>query len=150
MRTRIRPSEPMVSAILSGIRCPQALVLARDGLFKGANLPKAPLFSVAWSVVVTLAYHVLALFNGIRYLGQRPMRPEIPSKKTTLASKVAFLYLLLQRRLAARRSMHIVHIASGGHHLHLTDPENVMASLRPWLQASGGGIRCAVANDLWQ
>ena len=35
MKTRIRPSEPMVTEILSGIRCPHALVLARDGLFKG-------------------------------------------------------------------------------------------------------------------
>ena len=46
----------------------QALILARDGLFKGANLPRAPLFSVTWIVAVTVAYHILALFNAIRYL----------------------------------------------------------------------------------
>ena len=35
------------------------------GMGAGANLPKAPLFSVPWKVAVTLAYYALALFNGI-------------------------------------------------------------------------------------
>ena len=50
---------------------------------------------------------------------------------------------------------------AGGHHLHLTAPENVVERLGPWLQATGGGgggggegggggIRCEVANELWK
>jgi len=134
--TRIRPSEALVTAILSGVQCPQALVMARDGLFKGANLPRLPLFSLGWSIVVTLAYFIVAGLNAVKTLGRQPLRAEIPTKKSSLRSKVAFLYLLLCRRLVSRKRQKLVFLQKGGHHVHLSAAEDVMAAVTPWLEAS--------------
>jgi hypothetical protein len=150
MLTRVRVSEQLVRSILAATICPQALVLTRDGLFKGANLPKLPVFSFFWGVAVFFSYWVMASIQMVKTLGRQPLRPEIPSKKSSLGSKIAFLYLLLCRRLIARRRQRLIMIDRGGHHVHLSDAQSVVQSLEAWFKDTDGGIRCDVANHLWK
>ena len=139
--TRIRPSEDFIRAVLAGVQCPQALVLARDGLFEGANLPRLPLFSLAWGVVVTVAYWLVACAHAVMTLGRQRLRPEIPTKRSSLPSKVAFLYLLLRRRLISRRLQELIFLQKGGHHVHLSSAADVMELVTPWLEATSSGGR---------
>ena len=97
MQTRVRPSEPFVAAVLDGIQCPQAFVLARDGLFKTCSLPHLPLFSVMWGLVVCLGYWAIVGLHSVKMLpraSERPLRPHFPSRLSSLASRFAFLNLL--------------------------------------------------------
>ena len=141
MQTRVRPSEPFVEAVLEGIQCPQAFVLARDGLFKTCSLPHLPLFSVMWGLVVCLGYWAMAGFHSVKMLlraSHRPLQPQFPSPLASLASRLAFLYLLLRRRIdCGRKNAAFLFAEQGGHHVHLTNAETVIKILKTWLQTTG-------------
>merc|ERR1740117_2759673 len=90
------------------------------------------------------------MFTGIqavKTLGREPLRAEIPSRKSSIGSKVAFLYLLLCRRVASRRHQKLFFLSKGGHHVHLSDAEAVVKSLRPWLLDTGGLVAYQGKSD---
>jgi len=143
MQTRVPPSEPFMDAVVAGIKCPQAIVLARDGLFERCNLPRLPFYSVGWCVVVCIGYWIMASAHkvkGVFQRGPKHLRREFPLTNPTVKvspSSMAFLYFLLMRwrniRLQEGRVMFVTH---GGHRVHLGDAESVMEILQPWLKAT--------------
>lgn len=72
-----------------------------------------------------------ALVHKVTTFGS-PLKADIGAKAST-AQKFKFLFLLVQRLFLAK-GVQIIRLQTGGHHVHLTQAEDVISAARPWLQ----------------
>mmetsp|Transcript_11802 Transcript_11802/g.18526 ORF Transcript_11802/g.18526 Transcript_11802/m.18526 type:complete len:206 (-) Transcript_11802:1359-1976(-) len=138
---RFRLSEDVQKNLIRGIKCPHAVVVVKNGLF-GAGALGLPLFGRLWRVAVILGCAISTLWHSIVTLGA-PIQPEV-GPKATLAQRFKFLFLLVQRLFLAR-GLEVIRLDSGGHHVHMTKPEEVITAATPWLERTNAAR--AASND---
>mmetsp|Transcript_38919 Transcript_38919/g.78602 ORF Transcript_38919/g.78602 Transcript_38919/m.78602 type:complete len:143 (-) Transcript_38919:81-509(-) len=132
MRGRIRCRRPFAPLMpRPGISCPQAVVVVPDGLFARVSLGLR-VFTPLWALAALLVHVVTALIHFAIYFPLRlPLKADF-SDKASVAGRAKFAFLLAWRYLLMR-TLSVIRVEAGGHHMHLTEPDKTVEAASEWL-----------------
>lgn len=132
--TRLRVDEATCRAVLQAIKSPSLILFSRDGMWSNAAVLGTRLFTTPWAFAVSVLHFVTASWHHLTNLGLAPLKPD-HGPKSSLSSKVKFVYTSLFKRWMLCSGMAFAEVSSGGHHPHLTNPREVAHLIGAWLKA---------------
>eukprot|EP00961_Rhodomonas_salina_P083280 1118688-Rhodomonas_salina.1 len=129
---REAPREEFMQEMLSQIKCPTLLVVADDGLWKKMALFGTRLFSTRWYIAVNLVYFTSLISHLFTNWFTFPKGYFYPGMKAPAFRGIEFVYKIANRRRACK-TMQIHNLKGGGHHPHLTEPDQVADAVSQWI-----------------